>query len=226
MKMEWAIFKTGDSMNLAKIFIATAIVAVTFPAQAAGVGLRAGTTGVGADVGWNLAPTLNARVGYSAFSYSHHLNPTDVRYDAKLKLSNLSALLDFSPLGPFRLTGGVIANDNKYSLAGTGSSYRINGHTYSASEVGLSGTVKSGRSLAPYLGIGYGNVAGAGVNFYFDLGIMFMGSPKASLVASCGGSANCAQLRNDLNAEQARIQDDLKRFKYYPVANIGLTIGF
>jgi hypothetical protein len=214
-------------MNLAKIFIATAIVAAAFSAQAAGVGLRAGTTGVGGDVGWNLAPTLDARVGYSALSFSHNLNATDVRYDAKLKLSNLSALIDFSPfIGAFRFTGGLIANDNKYNLAGTGATYRINGNTYQASEVGLSGTVKSGRSLAPYLGIGYGNVARAGVNFYFDLGIMFMGSPKASLVASCGGSANCAQLRNDLNAEQARLQDDLSRFKYYPVANIGLTIGF
>jgi hypothetical protein len=213
-------------MNLAKIFIGAAAVAAAFSAQAAGVGVRAGTTGVGADIGWNVAPTLNARVGYSAFSYSHNLTSSDIRYDAKLKLSNLSALLDFSPLGPFRITGGVIANDNKYNLAGTGSSYRINGHTYNASDVGLSGTVKAGRSLAPYLGVGYGNVAGLGVNFYFDLGIMFMGSPKASLSASCGGSANCAQLRNDLNAEQARLQDDLKRLKYYPVANIGITIGF
>jgi hypothetical protein len=214
-------------MNLAKIFIAASMIAAAFSAQAAGVGLRAGTTGVGGDVGWNLAPTLDARVGYSALSFGHTLNSTDVRYDAKLKLSNLSALIDFHPFpGAFRFTGGVIANDNKYNLAGTGTSYRINGRTYSASEVGLSGTIKSGRSLAPYLGIGYGNVARAGVNFYFDLGIMFMGSPKASLVASCGGSANCAQLRNDLNAEQARLQDDLSRFKYYPVANIGLTIGF
>jgi hypothetical protein len=213
-------------MKLAKIFIAAAMMVAAFSAQGAGVGLRAGTTGVGGDIGWNLAPTLDARVGYSALSFGHTLNSTDVRYDAKLKLSNLSLLLDFSPLGPFRFTGGLIANNNKYDLSGTGTSYRINGHPYSASEVGLSGTVKSGRSLAPYLGIGYGNVARAGVNFYFDLGIMFMGSPKASLVASCGGSANCAQLRNDLNAEQARIQDDLRRFKYYPVANIGLTIGF
>jgi hypothetical protein len=214
-------------MNLAKIVIAAAMGIAACSAHAAGVGLRAGTTGVGGDVGWNLAPTLDARVGYSALSFSHNLNSTDVRYDAKLKLSNLSALIDFSPfIGAFRFTGGLIANDNKYNLAGTGTSYRINGHTYSASEVGLGGTVKSGRSLAPYLGIGYGNVARAGVNFYFDLGIMFMGSPKASLVASCGGSANCAQLRNDLNAEQARIQDDLSHFKYYPVANVGLTIGF
>jgi hypothetical protein len=204
-----------------------AIAAVTFSAQGAGVGLRAGTTGVGGDLGWNLAPTLDARVGYSALSFSHDLTSTDVRYDAKLKLSNLNAFIDFSPfIGAFRFTGGLIANNNKYDLAGTGTSYRINGRTYSASEVGLSGTVKSGRSLAPYLGIGYGNVARAGVNFYFDLGIMFMGSPKVSLVASCGGSANCTQLRSDLNAEQARLQDDLNRFKYYPVANIGLTIGF
>lgn len=216
-------------MNLAKIFVATAIVAAAFPAQAAGVGVRAGTTGIGADIGWNLAPTLDARVGYSAFSYSHNLNSADVRYDAKLKLSNLSALLDFSPFGPFRLTGGLIANDNKYNLTGTGTSYRINGMTYQASDVGLSGTVKSGRSLAPYLGIGYGNVARAGVNFYFDLGIMFMGSPKASLSASCGtalNAAQCAQLRNDLSAEQARLESDLSRFKYYPVANVGITIGF
>jgi hypothetical protein len=204
-----------------------AIAAATFSAQAAGVGLRAGTTGVGGDVGWNLAPMLDARVGYSALSFGHTLNSTDVRYDAKLRLSNLNTFVDFSPfIGPFRFTGGLIANNNKYDLAGTGTSYRINGRTYSASEVGLSGTVKSGRSIAPYLGIGYGNVARLGVNFYFDVGIMFMGSPKASLVASCGGSANCAQLRSDLNAEQARLQDDLNRFKYYPVANIGLTIGF
>lgn len=64
-------------MNLAKIFVATAIVAAAFPAQAAGVGVRAGTTGIGADIGWNLAPTLDARVGYSAFSYSHNLNSAE-----------------------------------------------------------------------------------------------------------------------------------------------------
>lgn len=87
--------------------------------------------------------------------------------------------------------------------------------------------MKSGRSLAPYLGVGYGNVARAGVNFYFDLGIMFMGSPKASLSASCSlSAAQCAQLRDDLNAEQARLESDLNRFKYYPVANVGITIGF
>ena len=215
-------------MNLAKIFVATAIAAAAFPAQAAGVGVRAGTTGIGADVGVNLAPTLDARVGYSYLSWKTHYK-SDVNYDSKLTLSNLNALLDFSPLpGAFRITGGLIANGNKADLHSTGGSYTINGTTYTNTTTSLNGTVKSGRSIAPYLGVGYGNVASAGVNFYFDLGIMFMGSPKASLSASCGSlnAAQCAQLRNDLNVEQARIEDDLKHFKYYPVANIGLTIGF
>ena len=213
-------------MNFTKIFVATAITATAFSTQAAGVGVRAGTTGIGGDVGWNLAPTLDARVGYSYLSYKTHYN-SGVNYDAKYKLSNLNALLDFSPFPvAFRLTGGLIGNQNKADLNSTGT-YRVNGQTYDSSNASISGTVKSGRSIAPYLGIGYGNVARAGVNFYFDLGIMFMGSPKVSLSTSCSASAaQCTQLRNDLGAEQARIQDDLKGYKYYPVANIGITIGF
>jgi hypothetical protein len=215
-------------MNLAKILVTITIATAAFSAQAAGVGVRAGTTGIGADVGMNLAPTLDGRIGYSYFSYKGHYN-SDVSYDAKLKLSNLNALLDWSPLpGGFRLTGGLIANQNKVDLNSTGT-YQLNGATYNSSNASVSGTVKSGRSLAPYFGIGYGRVAGTGVNFYADLGIMFMGSPKVSLSASCGAPASpaqCAQLRNDLNAEQTRIEDDLKKYRYYPVANIGLTIGF
>jgi len=171
----------GVTMNLAKIFIVAATGAAAFSAQAAGVGVRAGTTGIGADVGVNVAPTLDARVGYSYFGYKTHYK-SDINYDAKLQLSNLNALLDWSPFpGGFRFSGGLIANQNKADLNSTGGTYTINGTAYSSNDASVNGTVKSGRSVAPYLGIGYGNVARAGVNFYFDLGIMFMGSPKVSL---------------------------------------------
>lgn len=202
-------------------------------AHAAGVGVRAGTTGVGGDIGFGLVPTLSARIGYSGLSFSHDIDVTDVDYDGKLRLSNLNLLLDFSPLpGPFRITGGFIINDNKVDVTGrpTGGTYTINGVTYPAAAIGsLSGTVKSGNRAAPYLGIGYGNVAGAGVNFYFDLGVMFQGTPEARLSATCGSplsAAQCSQLQGDVAAEQARLQDNISAFKYYPVANIGVTIGF
>jgi hypothetical protein len=219
--------------TFASILSAAAALAAAGSVPAGGVGVRAGTTGLGADVGWNVAPTLDARIGYSALNFGSHINSGDVRYDAKLKLSNLSALADWRIGGPlFRVTAGVILNDNKYDMNGepSGSTYRINGTTYSSSEVGsLSGTVRSGNRLAPYLGVGGGNVAGLGVGFYWDLGIMFMGSPKANLTANCGAAVSasrCAQIQGDAASAQRSLEDDLKRFKYYPVANIGITVGF
>ena len=203
-------------MRTARYAVMGFVVAAAGSAHAAGIGVRAGTTGLGADVAWSVAPTLSARLGYSALTWNHDVD-TDIRYNGKLKLSNVNALLDFSPLGPFRLTGGVVFNNNKYDV-----------RSDSVSGASISGSVKSGKSAAPYLGIGYGNVSGMGVNFYADLGIMFQGSPRASLSADCGsltGTA-CTNLQNQAAAEQARLEDKLKNFKYYPVLNIGVTVGF
>lgn len=205
-------------MKRALVLAVTMVAAGT--AQAAGIGLRAGTTGIGADVAWGIAPTLSARLGYSALKWNYDVNTSNVSYDGKLKLSNLSGLVDFHPIGPiFRLTGGVILNDNKYDVTGRPSS---------GAAGSLSGTVEAGRSAAPYLGVGWGTVAGAGINFYADLGVMFMGSPKASLRADCTGlsASACTTLQGEVAAEQGRLEDELKRFKHYPVLNLGLTIGF
>jgi hypothetical protein len=217
--------------TLRTLFVIAAL-ASAGSASAFGVGVKAGTTGIGADVGVGIIPTLSARVGYSYLSFSTTIDDTDVRYDAKPKLSNGNLFLDWSPLGPFRVTGGFIFNDNKINVTGTpsGGTYTLNGTVYQASDIGsLTGTIKSGNQAAPYLGIGYGNVAGAGVNFYFDLGVMFQGSPKASLTATCGAglpAAQCSQLQANVAAEQTDLQSSVSRFKYYPVASIGVTIGF
>jgi len=204
-------------VRLVKLLGLAATLAAAGSAHAFGIGVRAGTTGVGADVAWSVAPTLSARVGYSAGSWSKDVSTDDVRYDGKLKLANLNTFLDFSPLGPFRLTGGFVFNDNKYDVVGDG-----------PADSRIRGTVKPGRSAAPYLGIGYGNVSGLGVNFYFDVGVMFQGSPRASLSVNCGSlnASDCATLQGQTAREEARLEDELKRLKHYPVANIGLTIGF
>src|SRR4026208_461338 len=166
-------------------------------AQAAGIGARIGTTGLAADVAWDLAPTLSSRLGYSGGSVNHDVSTDLTTYHGKLNLKNLNTFLGFAPLGPFfRFTGGFIFNDNKFDV-----------HTDQVSGGSLSGTVTPSKSAAPdpgtrrragggaggpskraapCLGIGYGRVAGTGVNFYADLGVMYQGSPKASLTANCG----------------------------------------
>lgn len=187
--------------------------------HAAGIGIRAGSTGIGGDVAFNVAPATDARVGYSALKWSHDVDTSNASYKGDAKLSNLNALVDFHPLGPvFRLTGGVILNDNKYEANG-----RPNFGPGS-----INAKVEAGHRVAPYLGVGWGNVAGAGVNFYADLGVMFMGSPKATLTADCTGlsAAQCSFLQSQAASEQGALEDKLHRFKAFPVLSIGVTIGF
>lgn len=202
-----------------RLVVLLAALAACGAAQATGVGVRIGTTGLGIDVAKTIAPLIDARVGYSGGSWGYDANTSGASYQGDFKLSNLSALLDFRPLGPlFRLTGGLIFNKNKYEATGTAS----------GTPGSFNATVESGRAAAPYLGIGMGNVAGMGIGFYADLGVMFMGEPKATISANCTGlsGAQCTTLQNQVAGEQQRLQDEVKRFKAYPVLNIGVTIGF
>jgi hypothetical protein len=216
-----------------KLGIGCLVFAVATSAVAAGVGVRAGTTGIGGDIAFDLVPTLSLRAGYSYLSFNTTVESTDVKYDATPRLSNANLFLDFAPIGPlFRITGGVIFNSNRVNVnaQATSGTYTLGGTTYPAAAIAsLDGTVKSGNAAAPYIGIGTGRVAGAGVNFYADLGVMFQGSPKASLTATCGPAtpaALCSRIQASTVQEAADLQDSIRNFKYFPVASIGVTIGF
>jgi hypothetical protein len=210
-------------MSVRNAVLLTALAAAAGSVQAGGVGIRAGTTGLGVDLGGDVAPTLGWRLGVSGMNVNTHVDTSDVRYDAKAKVLTGSLLLDWSPLGPFRISAGFIANDNKIDVNGTGNP----GTAFQGSTV--TGQIKPDKSFAPYLGIGYGNVWTAGLNFYFDLGIMFQGSPQVSLQVNCSASttpAQCAAAQSQGEAERQRLQDKVDKYKYYPVANIGITFGF
>jgi len=210
-------------MKMHRMVALVGLMAAAGSAHAAGVGVRAGTTGLGADFAWSLAPTLSARIGYSAGSYSRDFSTSDVSYDGKVKLSNGNAFLDWSLLGTFRISAGVLGNYNKIDVNGTPTS-----GTAAGSGATLSGTIKWPNKAAPYVGVGWGNVAGAGVNFYFDLGVASLGTPKSSLSANCASlsAGQCSQLQGQLASEQAAVDDKIKKYKYLPVAAIGVTIGF
>ena len=156
-------------------------------------------------------------------SLNTDVDTSDAKYDAKAKILTGALLLDWSPLGPFRISGGFMPNKNKVDLSGTPTSTRFPAGS------SLTGEVKPERSFAPYLGLGWGNVWTKGVNFYFDLGVMFQGSPKVSLSLNCGPSATaaqCAAAQAQVEGERQRVEDKIDKYKYYPVANIGLTIGW
>jgi hypothetical protein len=220
-------------MKKHKAALVAAALVVTGAAQAAdtGVGARFGTTGFGLDFGYGLTDSLTGRIGYSGFSYSRDFSETDITYDGSVKLSNFSALLDWRFAGQWRVTGGLVSAKNTADVVGqpTGGTFTINDVTYNASQIGtLSGNVRLGKSVTPYLGIGYGDITRKGFGFFMDLGIMFQGSPTVDLNASCGAisAADCNRLQSDIAAEEAQLREDLKDFKYFPVLNFGISYGW
>ncbi len=199
-----------------------------------GVYAKAGTLGFGGGVGIGITDSLRGRVGYTTYKISKDVTETDVNYHGDLKLGGAEALLDWHPFeGTFRITGGLVFNRNKITVDGKPSNgtYTINDNTYTAAEVGsLDGDIKF-KSTAPYIGIGWGDVAKKEGHFSFvaDIGVMFQGSPDAKLNVSCGTAvptATCDQLHSDVAEEQSKLNHDLSSYKYWPVIDIGLAYRF
>ncbi|MFI4885635.1 MAG: hypothetical protein ACHQIF_08715 [Steroidobacterales bacterium] len=214
---------------------APAVVRAATPGFA--VALRAGTPGVGLDLDLGLSSALGVRLGYSAFDIDHSIDTSDVDYSGRLKLSTGTALLDWYPFaGVFHLTAGAAINGTKLDVAGRPSagSYTINGTTYSSSQVGsLTGQLKFGNSVAPYVGFGWGNPAGSHghIHFLFDVGAIYGGTPTVSLRAQCGpaapsGSPACDQAQTDVVAEQQQLRHKADILRWYPVVSLGIAVRF
>jgi hypothetical protein len=198
--------------------------------------VRAGTFGYGPDFDIGLTKNLTLRLGYNTFSYNRTVEDTDVTYDGKLKIGAASALVDWHVFnGGFRLSLGAVQKGPKIDVTGVpnaNAKYELNGHTYNASDIGsLKGTIKLGDSVAPYVGIGWGNTVDEAdrVTFLFDIGAIHTGSAKTDLTVTCNPAlptATCDQVRSDVNAEKADLDDKAKDYEWYPVIAVGFAVRF
>ena len=213
--------------------LAALLISAATPAAAQTIAVKGGTTGLGAEFGWPLADRFAARLWANGGSLSRDQTESGIRYDAKLKFGTVFALADLHPFaGGFRISAGVAYNDNRFDFTGRGdgSTIEINGVPYNSADVGtLDGRVRFDKT-SPYLGIGWGSAprGAAGFGASIDLGVMFQ-KPRASLTGTCGPSLpapTCAQLQNDLRAEEAQFRDAVDDFKAYPVVSVGLSYRF
>lgn len=199
--------------------------------------VRAGTPGVGLDLDLGLSPSVGIRVGFAGFNVNHSIDTSDVDYDGRLKLRTVTGLLDWYVLrGSFHLTAGVAGNGTKLDVVGQPSqgSYTIDGTMYSSSQLGsLSGELKFGNSLAPYVGFGWGNPTGGSghLHFLLDVGAIYGGTPRVSLTAQCGpaappGSALCDQIQGNVAGEQQKLRDQATILQWYPVVSLGIAVRF
>jgi hypothetical protein len=223
-------------MRISSALLLTALL-FTGPAAIAetAIALRGGTLGVGLDVDFGLTETLTLRVGYSLLDYDETVNDSDVRYDGDLKLRNATALLDWHALGGgFRFSFGAVGVGTKVDVVGrpTGGTYEIGDDVFTAAQVGsLRGEIEFGNSVAPYVGIGWGNTVDAAerITVVFDVGAIYAGTPDVKLTALCGAGvpvATCNRLAAAVQEEEDEIADEASIYEWYPVISIGFAVRF
>jgi hypothetical protein len=219
-----------------KLFVAAAVLPLlTFPGVApadTSLGIRAGTLGAGIDLSYALSQRAAVRLNVDGYNRTQSSTQDNIQYDMKLKLQTASLLGDWFPFASnFRVSLGAMFNGNKFTLKGqpTGSGFTINDQPYSAAEVGSFDAALDFKKAAPYFGIGYGRPINSGLSLIFDLGVMFQGSPHSKIDVTCGAgvpAGRCTTLQNDAAAEQGRLDESVRSFRYYPVISLGLAYTF
>ena len=193
-----------------------------------GVGARIGTTGLGADLGIAISPKIMLRGGLGIQPINPSLTLSGIDFDVNLPGSFAQAGIELFPSGGgFRIGGGVLYKKDGISISGTFQDpQEINGRTYQPSEIGtITGTATSAKKYAPYAMMGFGKIASSGIGLFLDLGAAFVGESTLTVTAN-GQASQSQQFKNDLEAERASWEEDLNKYKIYPMVNRGLRIGF
>jgi len=202
------------------------------PAFAADVGIavRAGSQGAGAEIGVGVTKWFTLRGGVYDLSVSESFEEGGIDYDGDLTLGGVGLLADFHPFrNGFRVSAGFFSNNNEIDLEATPTTNQIIGNNpvpYTPMEIGtLTGRVAFD-DAAPYLGIGWGNIArGKRVGFVADLGVLKQGSGEVRLEAD-GLAATIPSFLADLNAEAMEVEDDISDYDLWPVISVGLSVRF
>lgn len=186
------------------------------------------TLGGGLELAIPLGEKFDARVGFNKFKISVTQNSSGIDYKGDMNLSSVGALADWRPWsGVTHLTAGVFFNSNKFEMSATTTpgTYNINGVNYNSAGGDRTSTSVEFNKVAPYLGFGWsGHPKKQGFSFSTDFGILFQGSPKATVTATgAWGGANLSQLTAD---SQNQLNADLKGFKMYPVMSLGIGYAF
>jgi hypothetical protein len=213
-----------------------------------GVGVIAGTVGIGGDIAVRVIHSANVRFGFSALGISHDFSQDGVTYGARFRPEAAQLTFDWFFFHGVHLSPGLlIYNGTKVTGTATspaGTSFTLNNVTYQSSSANpLTGALAvTFRKTAPMVLFGFGNLVPRGSRRWsvtFDVGAAFSGSPKTALSftgfackppntsgPTCLNVATDPTVQANVVGEQASVNDKLKFFKYYPVVQLGFGYSF
>lgn len=187
------------------------------------------TSGPGGELITKLTSNVNFRFGAHGLSFDLDGTESDIDYDFEVDLLSFSGLVDWHVFGnSFRVTGGVVVNESDVDLeAEPAATLEIGDTTYTGAQItSLTGNLGF-NSIAPYVGIGWGNpfTSKKRWGYMLDLGVAFAGPADLDLSASGPLAADPAFLA-DLEQERQDVEDALDDFKFFPVLALRFFFRF
>lgn len=216
----------AHSVALAALFTVPFVSPASASAQI-GIGAHVGTTGLGGDVAIALGGNAQLRGSLGLMPIEPSWTVSDIDVTAELPSTFSSIGIDFFPGGSgFRIGGGLLIKpDDPVLTAELTGPKAIGNQTYTPQQVGtLTGTIES-KNVSPYAMIGFGKLASSGTSLFLDLGAAFVGESTLDLDTSGGSLDGNAQFEAELDREEAEWQEEIDKFKIYPMIRLGLRIG-
>jgi hypothetical protein len=209
------------------------------------------TLGLGGHLVKKITPSLNGRLGINNYGRDINVNETEYDYKGNLNLFNISTLVDYQPFKNvgIRLSSGLVFGNNNIKgtadvserVANELGEVTIGGQRIDIRDLNIENLasidtdIEINEGVAPYLGIGGGNAVkpGKGVGFWWDLGVVFSGSPNAEVTSNFSTDIP-AELRDEVVAaadealkdEEKDLNEALDIMGIYPVLSLGLSYQF
>lgn len=211
----------------------------------AAVSLELGTLGYGANVAWSANDTTEVVAGWTGGKFDVDVdidnNDSIINWNKVLGdeykdfSGNLALKSDFSnpyvgvKVRPFanRFTvgTGVIFQDNNLDarfLANSETKISVNGKDHVVPATGeVSVHAESGRSLAPYLTVGFKPNANKRFGMFGEVGAVYSGDWKTRVNVSDSVNAVSPELKSEL---EDKINKD--NLAWYPIVKLGATVRF
>lgn len=198
-----------------------------------GLGVKAGTLGLGIEGRWSPLPWLDMRLGANQYDFGTSGSQAGIDYDATLAMDTYYLTGNFRfPLSPFRITAGAFSNGNELQMTSQdtlGADFNIGGVPFSSADVGALQSITSFGSTAPYFGFGYDFEAFGKVGFNLDFGVLWQGEPTVSLNATGLDTAPAqvqALLIPALEAERLELENEISDYKAWPVISLSFVYNF
>jgi hypothetical protein len=192
-----------------------------------GVGIKAGTLGLGLEASWQPLRYLEVRLGVNAFDYSDNGDVAGIDYDQELSLESFYATLNIHFTdSPMRVTAGYYSNGNELLLVNDEMvDQEIGGVIYPGAGIGTLSSFTTFANGSPYLGIGYDFMIKGKIGMNVDFGVLWQGDPEVILTAD-GALSGDPGFQAALEAERQELEEDLSDFKALPVLQLGFVYKF